>query len=155
MSWRSRLRQASFRGVPFHVEDVAGESGRRLVVHEFPKRDTPYAEDMGRAARRYTVHGYVIGANFDIGRTALVAVCEMDGPGLLVHPSLGEVMVRCEFIGHVERRTEGGFAQIDMVFVEAGGAAGPSAIISAGAAVLSAATGLAQAAAAALDGDLR
>ncbi|MCA1457709.1 DNA circularization N-terminal domain-containing protein [Bradyrhizobium sp. BRP22] len=31
---------------------------RRIVEHEFPKKELPYAEDMGRSAREFTVRGY-------------------------------------------------------------------------------------------------
>jgi prophage DNA circulation protein len=56
--WRDMLmQQASFRGVVFHVETGARLSGRRTVVHEYPKRNDPYAEDMGRAARRFHFQG--------------------------------------------------------------------------------------------------
>ena len=60
MAWRSRLMPAKFRGARFHVDTGVRESGRRIVPHEFPKRDVPYAEDMGRRAREFTVRGYII-----------------------------------------------------------------------------------------------
>jgi DNA circularisation protein N-terminus len=58
--WRARLREASFKGAAFHVEQQGRVSGRRTVVHEYPKRDDPYAEDLGRHAVRYQITGYVI-----------------------------------------------------------------------------------------------
>ena len=36
------------------------EGGRRIVMHEFPKKDIGYPEDMGRRARRFSVRGYII-----------------------------------------------------------------------------------------------
>ena len=42
----SNLRQASFRGAKFEVDDVDASGGRRLVKHEYPLRDEPYTEDM-------------------------------------------------------------------------------------------------------------
>jgi prophage DNA circulation protein len=53
--WRDVLlsQPASFRGVIFHVETGGKSSGRRTVTHEYPKRDDPYAEDMGRVARHF------------------------------------------------------------------------------------------------------
>ena len=55
--WRRRFVPASFNRVEFHVESQSRSSGRRTVVHEYPKRDTPYSEDMGRHAIRYQVTG--------------------------------------------------------------------------------------------------
>lgn len=60
--WRRRLRTGSFKNVPFHVEQQGRSSGRRIVEHEYPLRDMPYAEDMGRHAIRYQITGYVIQA---------------------------------------------------------------------------------------------
>lgn len=56
--WRDRLRDASFRGVPFSVEDDEGSFGRRVQVHEYPNRDKPFTEDLGRATRRMTINAY-------------------------------------------------------------------------------------------------
>lgn len=48
MSWTDRLQPASFRGVAFKVDGDDLQIGRRTVVHEYPGRDTPSVEDMGR-----------------------------------------------------------------------------------------------------------
>ena len=47
-SWREDLRPASFRGVPFLVDESHVVIGRRVVLHEYPLRDKPYAEDLGK-----------------------------------------------------------------------------------------------------------
>ncbi|HFJ2043202.1 TPA: DNA circularization N-terminal domain-containing protein, partial [Salmonella enterica] len=59
--WRERLRDASFRGVPFSVEDDESAFGRRVQVHEYPNRDKPWTEDLGRATRRLTINAYLVG----------------------------------------------------------------------------------------------
>ena len=58
--WRKHLMPASFRSATFHCDSNAIESGRRIVEHEFPKKDYPYAEDMGRHFREFTIRGYMI-----------------------------------------------------------------------------------------------
>jgi prophage DNA circulation protein len=125
--YKARLRPASFRGAQFHIEAGGKTSGRRTVLHEYPKRDDPYAEDMGRRARRWTLQAYVIGGNaqaFDFdytqARDALVSACEQEGSGLLVHPTMGEMLVNCETYSLVEGRQRGNYAELDIVFVEAG-----------------------------------
>ena len=48
------LRKASFNNVSFEVSAGSVSVGRRIVTHEFPQRDTPYSEDLGRAYRQFT-----------------------------------------------------------------------------------------------------
>ena len=42
--WRARLLPAHFDGCMFHVEAGSQEGGRRIVTHEFPKKDLTYYE---------------------------------------------------------------------------------------------------------------
>jgi prophage DNA circulation protein len=105
--WRDSLRIASFRGIFFHVETSGRTSGRRTVVHQYPKRNIPYAEDMGREAVHWSFSAYIIlndkrlhasanhgrsnsapYANLIAHRNSLVEALEMDGPGELIHPTL-------------------------------------------------------------------
>jgi hypothetical protein len=65
--WRDALLPAMYDGVPFFCDTGIRESGRRAVIHEFPKREFPYAEDMGRKAMQYSVRGYVIAYVRDVG----------------------------------------------------------------------------------------
>ncbi|HEY1965660.1 MAG TPA: DNA circularization N-terminal domain-containing protein [Acidobacteriaceae bacterium] len=124
--WRSKWRPASFRGAEFHVETDAKSSGRRIALHEFPKNNTPYAEDMGKRATRHPVEGYCIGKDYLGPRDALIKACEDDGPGQLVHPLLGTMQVMCESYTCTETRTKGGFCTFNMNFIEAGDASGGS-----------------------------
>ena len=149
MSWRDRLIPASFNGVSFHVESKGRESGRRTVLHEFPNRDTPYTEDLGRRARTTHVSGYVIGDNYDARMLALIAACEARGPGLLILPTYGPQLVMCDFVGASESRQEGGYGVLEMDFIEAGSRPGSGAPASLPA-TISAASGLASAARSAL-----
>ncbi|SER56944.1 DNA circularisation protein N-terminus [Faunimonas pinastri] len=121
--WRARLRPASFRGAGFKVEQDTRQGGRRVALHEFPKRDTPYAEDMGRAAKRVTISAYCIGPYYLDDRDALITALEQEGSGLLIHPSLGEETVVCVGYNVTEERTHGGYCALEINFVEAGEAA--------------------------------
>ncbi|MNN99925.1 hypothetical protein D3C81_2196910 [compost metagenome] len=49
--WRDRKQGASFRGVPFLVDTDSVPVGRRTQLHEFPQRDQPFVEDLGRRTR--------------------------------------------------------------------------------------------------------
>jgi prophage DNA circulation protein len=121
--WKAQLVPAMFRGAEFKVDANSRGSGRRAVVHEFPKRDIPYAEDMGRRARRFPITGYVVGPFYKELRDDLMAALEVEGPGLLILPTLGEHMVQVEQFTVRETRQAGGYAEFEMAFVEAGEAA--------------------------------
>lgn len=128
MAWRDRLLPASFRGAPFHVASHTSEAaGRRAAVHEYPGRDTPYVEDLGRRTSEYTLQAYVLGPDYDRARDALVAACALPGPGRLVHPALGERQVVCTGCTVSERTDEGGMARVTLALVEAGAARYPAA----------------------------
>lgn len=123
-SWRQRLVPASFRGAEFHVESGALSAGRRTKVHEFPKRNVPYAEDMGHRAYRWPIQGYIIVAPWDLdyipARDELRIALDADGPGILIHPTMGTMTVMCEMYSMEERREAGGICRFDMMFVERG-----------------------------------
>ena len=94
MSWRDRLLPASYRGVAFHVASHQSEAaGRRVAVHEYPGRDLPYAEDLGRRASEYTLQAYVVGRDYDRARDALVAACALPGAGRLGRTGGGTIVV--------------------------------------------------------------
>lgn len=123
-AWRTRLKPASFRGAQFHVETDSQSGGRRVALHEYPKKNQPYAEDMGRHATSHAIEGYLImgPTNLDYTgpRDALIRALDADGPGQLVHPSLGPMSVMCERYTVIETRDKGGYCKFDMVFIEAG-----------------------------------
>lgn len=135
MAWREQLHQtsflrggqsvqapgASFRGVPFHTVDAEVAVGRRSVVHEFPQRDEPFVEDLGRKARSFSVEGYVIGADYLAERDALWEALEAEGPGELIHPRYGVLWVSVQDTARIkESPREGGIARFTITFVEAG-----------------------------------
>lgn len=112
------LREASFKGVQFHVEETGGQFGRRTVLHEYPFRDLPYGEDLGRAARRFDCTAFFLARrDFD----AFVAVCESEGAGTLIHPFFGKAFVQLEDMASVRypRAVNGRFS-VEVSFVEAG-----------------------------------
>lgn len=149
--WRARLRPASFRGAQFKIEASSRRGGRRVAFHEFPKRDDPYAEDMGRRGRRFQVTGYIVGENYMLARDMLIRACEQEGPGMLIFDRLGEFLVVCEQYGVSETRERGGICEFDLVFLEAGV---PPSYAGAGAATQQGATNAGNAAAAASTGAL-
>src|SRR5246500_3384042 len=129
--WRQELMPAYFRTARFHVESNARESGRRIVEHQFPKKDLPYAEDMGRHAREFSVRGYCIVFPYDSGdtlyqrdyrkpRDLLIAQLEAEGPGTLQLPTQPSQLVVCPRYRLTEEERFGGFCVFDMTFMEYG-----------------------------------
>lgn len=128
MAWRDDLRAGKFRDATFHIESHDASGGRRLAVHEYPLRDTPYPEDMGRATRKWAVTAYLLGADYMLSRDALVAALEAAGPGTLVHPYLGTLRVAVADFRFTESTREGGMARFSINFVEAADPARPDVL---------------------------
>lgn len=153
MAWRDRLRKASFRDVPFEIEEDGGKGGRRLQTHEFPQRDKPFTEDLGRAKREFTVRAFVIGADYMEKRDALLAALEAEGAGTLVHPWLGSMQVNAGEYSFSHSLSKGGMCEFTISFVESGELTFPTAAVSPGAQSLLAADAVMDVAAADFLGD--
>jgi hypothetical protein len=116
--WRDRKQGASFRGVPFLVDTDSVPVGRRTQLHEFPQRDQPFVEDLGRRTRQYKFTGFVAGDDFLAQRDRLLTALDTPGAGELVHPWFGRLTVtagECE-LSHA--RTELGMARFNLVFID-------------------------------------
>ena len=115
------LQPASFRAISFFIFDAETAFGRRNILHEYPYRDTPYAEDLGRKGREFSMNAYVmITSNFS-NRDALIAAIELDStPGTLIHPTLGTLQVIPKDCKHRYNNMEGGIEYFELKFVEAG-----------------------------------
>jgi prophage DNA circulation protein len=142
--WRQELMPAYFRTARFHCDSNARESGRRIVEHEFPKKDYPYAEDMGRHFREFTIRGYLIvfpgptqqalqlrpetwrtsdalfATDYRIPRKALIDALEAEGPGDLQLPTQLVQNVVCTRYRMTEEEKFGGYCTFDMTFQEYG-----------------------------------
>lgn len=129
MSWRDRLRDASFRGVAFKVESNEAEFGRRQVVHTAALVDTPSLEDLGRAADVFNVEGYILGDDYDLQRDELIkAIRDTSGPGILVHPNYGEKNVGASGFRIRHENQNGRICRFVVTFGEAGGETQPTEI---------------------------
>jgi hypothetical protein len=112
--WRDgMLLPAMFDGCPFYTDSGARESGRRTVVHEYPKSDRCYSEDMGQRAVEFTVRAYFVSyvrdqentqegyaglplasswllkRDYRIGRDNLQMRLDQGGEGVLQLPNMG------------------------------------------------------------------
>lgn len=119
-AWRKQLQRASFRGVPFYVRSADTEEGRRGVLHEYPLRDEPFVEDMGRKAGEFSLEAFVIGDDYFKARDALRDALKKPGVGELVHPTLGRLKVAqvAPFRFAESLVDEGGVARFTLRFTE-------------------------------------
>lgn len=122
--WPRTLRRASYRGARFWVETDEIETGRRLVVHEFPHKDVPYVEDMGRTANRIQVTAYVASDNADAEERALRRACEAGGAATLSLP-IDRLQAHCESCRRTFAKDRQGFIAFSLSFVREGTGAGP------------------------------
>ena len=106
----------SFRGVPFFVSSHQWGSGRRIASHEFPGRDDPFHEDLGRKSRTVSMDAHLIGEDVMAQKRAVLDSCEVAGPGRLVHPYMGIRNARCSGITISETSTEKRYVGISLTF---------------------------------------
>lgn len=131
-AWRDELLPAHFDNCQFHVESGSQEGGRRIVVHEFPKKDLCYSEDMGRSATTFTVRGYCIvyprdtpnvplfSRDYRVPRNTLQWRLDQGGGGTLQLPTFRPMRVVCQRYRMSEEAKFGGYVVFDMQFVELG-----------------------------------
>lgn len=125
MAWDDRLQTASWRGIEFFIDSHNFGTGLNTVNHEFPDRDKPFTEDIGRKSRTFSVQGHILGDNYFSIRDQLIAACEEPGAGELIHPYLGSRIVKCTSLRVNEDTKKGRFASISFEFIEAGDVAFP------------------------------
>lgn len=118
--WTKTLRRASFRGVPFWVDEDGPDLGRRVAVHEISGGENPVTEDMGRRATTVYAAAYVTGDAADAVGLALEAACAAPGASLLILPMDPPRMMHCLSCRRSRRRDAMGYVGYDLEFVEAG-----------------------------------
>lgn len=152
-SWKDNLVPASFRGAPFFYFDADQAGGRRLAEHQFPLRDTPFIEDLGRRARKYLIVAYVIGDDYFASRDTLIDALEAAGSGTLQHPYRGPLQVYAREYRVSERLEEGRMAVFEIEFIESGLKPSPVSVTDTSSAATDAADTLASQAQTTFDGN--
>lgn len=117
-SWRDSMQRGSFRGASFGIFEASLEGGRRTVSHEYPQRDYPCIEDLGRKARSYSVEAFVVGDDYMTSRDALKTALELGGSGILAHPYYGTLVLFVDTYSIRESRDDGGMATFSITFLQ-------------------------------------
>lgn len=110
---------ASFNGVPFDAVEVSSAHGRRGAEGEFPFGENTAYADLGRRIRTYSLSGKIQSDGFLGIATALIAACEVPGPGILVHPTRGIISAACKSLKVSDKiEDEAGITYVELEFVE-------------------------------------
>lgn len=121
------LRKASYEGIQFDVDSATLSFGRRTVTHEFPQRDAPYVEDLGKATRQFSIQGFIVGDDFIDRSKRLIDKIESQvgtdrraNHGKLVHPWLGSLDVTPIDSPSITYDRAKRFCTFTLTFLEAG-----------------------------------
>ncbi|WP_122434891.1 DNA circularization protein [Pseudomonas viridiflava] len=115
-TWRDSLLPASFRGVGFFISSTAVPIGRKGQLHEFPQRDEPYFESLGKQSQVHTVTAFIVGPDCFEQRDKLLQALEASGAGELVHPWLGRMQVQVGDCDMTHSLAEGGIVRLNLKF---------------------------------------
>lgn len=140
MSWRDQLRESSFRGVPFYFQESSKPVGRRVQVHQYPRRDKAFVEDLGGVAKEWSIEAFVFGDDYMSVRDDLIEALNSEGSGEFIHPREGSLWVKAGLGSVSESTSEGGYAKFTILFLEDSQAALLGSIKNTSAAVESAST---------------
>jgi prophage DNA circulation protein len=127
--------------------------GRRTAEHDYPYRDTVWIEDTGLKPRRFTLQGFLVSNSLVYGGgdvldqvAALEAALETPGPGLLVHPTKGPLLVNLVDSVITSRWDGGESFEFELTFLQGGAQIFPSVLAALGGLIDAATGGLAGAA---------
>ena len=115
-TWRDKLLPASFRGISFLIPQASVPVGMKGQLHEFPQRDTPFFEQMGKQSQVHKMTAWVIGDDCFERRDKLVEALETPGGGELVHPWLGRMQVKAGECEMSHDLMGGGMVSFDLTF---------------------------------------
>lgn len=129
--FKSNLRPASFRGVSFEVSKTVLSVGRRVQVFEYPQKDIPFVEDLGKSARRISITAFTTGTDYISRMKKVISMLEKEGGGRYVDPWLGAMTVTPESVSSPTFESTR-IASISITFVESGKYRFPNALIDTG-----------------------
>lgn len=135
----SQYRQASFRGIPFHVANSSLRITHRIDKKSYPFGKRGLVTDMGTDDDVFQEAIFLIGDDVLQRRRDLENALRTIGQGQYVHPTRGTLEVVVETANCEESMTELGVADFTVTFVLAGKVIGPSARIDTQANLISAA----------------
>lgn len=119
MSWTDEIFPASFNGIPFSVQSHNRSGGQRLAIHEFPYRDRPQVEFMGRKANDLHINAVLVGNDYLARRDQLLHELNKKAIGELIHPWLGILRVAVQDFNQDESWDYAGSCRLTLTFIDA------------------------------------
>lgn len=117
---QDKLLQASFKGVTFYWRRLSTRLGKKSVSHNYPGSSRRNVEDMGALPKTFTVEASISGGvgsdQYLQNKQALEAALQSPGPGYLVHPTYGRVLVTAKPATCTEENTRLGEARYSLTF---------------------------------------
>lgn len=107
---------ASFRGISFLIPQASVPVGMKVQLHEFPQRDEPYAEQMGKQAQIHRLVCWIVGDDCFERRDKFMEAVQTPGAGELVHPWLGRMQVKAGEAELTHDFKQGGMAAFAVTF---------------------------------------
>ncbi|MFJ2527142.1 DNA circularization protein [Pseudomonas helmanticensis] len=115
-TWRDQMLPASFRGISFLIPQASVPVGMKVQLHEFPQRDEPYAEQLGKQAQVHRLVCWIIGDDCFVRRDKFMEAVQTPGAGELVHPWLGRMQVKAGEAELTHDFKQGGMAAFAVTF---------------------------------------
>lgn len=118
MSWSETLLDASFRGLSIQVTKESLQAQYAIAQHGTPYRNGDSSEGLGRGARVFNMRLVLFGQNYELELQALLRALDVLGPGELIHPIYGSVMVlvASKSVDHAAEQPD--YCDIQVQFVE-------------------------------------
>ena len=115
-TWRDQMLPASFRGIDFLIPQASVPVGMKVQLHEFPQRDEPFAEQLGKQAQVHRLVCWIIGDDCFERRDKFMEAVQTPGAGELVHPWLGRMQVKAGEAELTHDFKQGGMAAFAVTF---------------------------------------
>lgn len=110
----------SFNGIQFFLDLSQHDTGKRAILHEFPDRNKPVPEDLGRKGKVFKLTMHLIGEDVFSQRDRLLKELNRNGRGELNHPYYGRLLVMVQDVSIREDNKVGRFISVEATFLEAG-----------------------------------
>lgn len=115
-TWRDEMLPASFRGIGFLIPQASAPVGMKGQLHEFPQRDEPYFEQLGKQSQVHVVTGWIIGDDCFTRRDKFLEAIQTPGAGELVHPWFGRMQVKAGECDMTHDFQQGGMVSFQVTF---------------------------------------
>jgi prophage DNA circulation protein len=112
--------EGAFLGFPFKLAGERGEGGIRGPVHEYPDRDLPFFEKLGRSARRFDLSVYFVGPSADLQAALFDKLLWKGTAGPLILPGLRRETMLAQKWNYQKEAGRAQWVRFDLHFVEVG-----------------------------------